>query len=167
MPVAIALRFDAATSALIDAMRDTLPDRQKDTRHPAHIRLAVYDDHIDVNDLDRSLATVTAKWKRVSVILAGVGVFPPSTLWLAPVPSADLMTTHATLHTALANLACDPRYKVGAWLPHVALATTEFLGDAIEVVACAWTGPIAGTVDFLDLVRVDSTEVISSRPLWD
>jgi hypothetical protein len=167
MPVALVLRLDEITAAKIDAMVDALPDRRTGTRYSAHLKLAVYDDHIDVNDLDAALVTVMATWKPLETILAGVGVFPLSTLWLAVVPTSDLLMIHATLHAALADYHCDPHYEVGAWLPHVAMATTEFLGDAVEAMACCWTGSIKGSLESLDLVRVETGEVISSRPLQD
>jgi 2'-5' RNA ligase len=169
MSVAIVLRLDQAAVSLIDAMAEALPDRRTGTRHSPHIKLAVYDDHINVNNLDRAMVTVTTNWKRVPITLAGVGVFPgePATLWLAVPPTAALMAYHATLHEGLVDPATNPHYRVGSWVPHVVVRRTEFLGDAVEVLACCRTGSISGTLDFLDIVQVETGEVIRSRPLLD
>jgi hypothetical protein len=44
-------------------------------------------------------------------------------------------------------------------MPHVTLAETKFLLDAIEALATMWSGPIAGWAE-----RLDPFEVVSSRP---
>jgi hypothetical protein len=67
----------------------------------------------------------------------------------------------------VADVASHPDYEVGAWVPNVTLARTEFVGDAVEVLATLWSGPIVGWSDSLDLVRLDPAEVLSSRPLRD
>jgi hypothetical protein len=171
MPLAVTLRLDGATASRIDFLTASIPDQfslgQRMCRH--HIKLAVYGDGVDVADLDAALATATGAWKKLSVTFAAVGFFPgePSILWLTPVPTIDLLTLHTTLHRALADLASHPDYEVGAWVPHVVLARTEMLGDAVEVMEAIWNGPIVGWLDALDLVRLDSMQVLSSRPLRD
>jgi 2'-5' RNA ligase len=131
----------------------------------AHIKLAVFDDEIAGNQLGSALATITRKWEPLPVTLVGIGVFPPSALWLAAVPTIDLLTIHTTLHAAIGGYAGDPRYEVGGWLPHVTVGETEFLADATDVLACCWTGPISARLDFLDLVQIETDEIFSSYPL--
>jgi 2'-5' RNA ligase len=166
---AITLRLDEATAARIETMLLALPDRRPDIRHsyPPHITLAVYGANVDAADLDAALATATDNWERLFITLAGIGIFPADapTIWLVPVPTVELLRRHAILHAALADLACHPHYEVGAWMPHVTLTTTKLLADSVEVVTSMWTGPISGTLDCLDLVRLHPVEVLSSRPL--
>ena len=81
MPLAITLRLDAATAAQIDFLAASFPDRPRSGRYahhhyPAHIKLAMYGDGVDVADLDAALATATGAWKKLPITLMGLGVFP-------------------------------------------------------------------------------------------
>jgi 2'-5' RNA ligase len=169
--VDIVLRLDDATASKIGPLIEALPDRcpGRPPRHLAHITLASYANTVDVSDLDAALATATGRWKRLPITLAGFGVFhgESSTLWLAPAPTADLLSMHTTLLRALADLPVHPLYEVGAWVPHVTLAETKFPPDAIEVLATMWNGPITGWAESLDLMCLDPFGVLSSRPLRD
>ena len=82
-------------------------------------------------------------------------------------PTTDLLTLHMTLHQALADVARHPDYEVGAWMPHVTLATMNLVGDTVEVMAALWNGPVVGWLDSLELIRLNPAEVLSSRPLRD
>ncbi len=172
MPVAIVLRLDVATASRVAALAEALPDRLHEvgsigTSYPAHVVLATYGDQVDVADLDASLATCTDCWPRLPIILAGVGVFPgnPAGLCLLAAPSVGLLKRHATLHRSLADLPTHSSYDVDGWLPHVALASTNLVGDAVEVLTSIWSDPIIGWLESLDLIRLDPVEVLSARPL--
>jgi 2'-5' RNA ligase len=170
MPVAVVLRLDASTAGFIDAMAESLPDRRSGDRnrsYPPHLTLAIFSDSVDAADLDAALAATTGRWKALPVTLAGIGVFPgdPSLVWLAPAPTDELLARHATLRRALADLPYHPEYDVGAWVPHVTLARTHLLPDAVGVLASAWSGSITGWLDSLDLIRLRPAEILSRRPL--
>jgi 2'-5' RNA ligase len=58
------------------------------------------------------------------VRLEFIGQFVGRVLWLGPVPSADLLDHHATVHSRL-SAAGIPRsglYAPGSWVPHVTLS---------------------------------------------
>lgn len=159
MPVAVVLRLDQATAAKIAALLDALPDprlRAAGSRRPsmAYITLASYADQVDLADLDAALATATGAWRRLHITLGGIGIFPadPPIVWLAVVPTVDLLARHAILHRALADLVCHPLYEPDGWVPNVMLTETVFMADTIEVLTAFWNEPISGTVDHLDLV---------------
>jgi hypothetical protein len=172
VPLAIVLRLDVATASRVAALVEALPDRVREVgairqSYPAHVVLATYGDQVDVADLDAALATWTGCWPRLPIILAGVGVFPadPPGVCLLLAPSIDLLKRHSTLHRALADLRSHYAYDVDGWVPHVILARTNLVGDAVEVLTSIWTGPITGWLESLDLVRLDPVEVLSARPL--
>jgi hypothetical protein len=48
-------------------------------------------------------------------------------------------------------------------VPHVTVDETKFLGDAMEILVSLWTGQISGNLNFPDLVRVETDEILSSR----
>ena len=53
-----------------------------------------------------------------------IGQFVGRVLWLGPVPSAELLAHHATVHERLAaaGIATSELYQPGAWVPHVTLS---------------------------------------------
>jgi hypothetical protein len=170
MSLALVLRLDAATASRVAALVEALPDRVHEVgsvrqSYPAHVVVAAYGDQVDVADLDAALATCTGCWPRLPIILAAVGVFPGDHLGLLAAPSVDLLKRHATLRRALADLPTHSSYDVDGWVPQVTLANTNLVGDAVEVLTSIWTGPIAGWLESLDLVRLDPVEVLSARPL--
>jgi len=170
MALAVVLRLDAESAGLIDAMAHTLPERLDDDprqTYPPHVKLAVFGDNVDASDIDSALSAATGRWSSLPLCLTGIGVFPtePATIWLAPVPTIELMAMHSALRRSLADLAFHPHYEIGGWLPHVTVARTNIAADAIEVLATTWEVPIVGWLDALDLIRLDPVEVLSRRPL--
>jgi len=170
MPIAIVLRLDAETCGYIDAMAEALPDRchrNPSEIYPPHLRLAVYSDAVDPGDIDKALATLVGAWNVLPATLAGIGVFPgdPPTLWLAVVPTIELLTRHANLHRAMTDLPTHPTYEVGGWVPHVTLGRTHFVADTIKALAATWDGLIVGRLASLDLIRTDPLVVLSRRLL--
>jgi 2'-5' RNA ligase len=53
-----------------------------------------------------------------------IGQFVGRVLWLGPVPNADLLAHHATVHSRLtaAGIASSDVYAPGSWVPHVTLS---------------------------------------------
>jgi 2'-5' RNA ligase len=168
MPIAISLRLDPETCGYIDAMSENLPDGGRPSAgYPAHVTLAVYGDAVDATQVDVALAASTGRWQSMPITLSGILVFPgdPSVISLASVPSADLLARHASLHRALIGFPCHPGYRIGEWLPHVALAAAYTVANVVNVLTAIWKGPIVGWADSVDLVRLDTVEVLSHRPL--
>jgi 2'-5' RNA ligase len=134
MAVAITLRLDAITPTKIDMMLEALPDRRADIRHrhrpySPHIKLATYSDGVDIADLDAALATATGTWQKLPITLAGFGIFPGEvpTIWLAPVPTTDLLMRHATLHRSLADLSTHSNVSLRRRPPGQAWANSRTL----------------------------------------
>ena len=167
--LAVVLRLDAETAGFIDAMTECLPERltcNPNRSYPAHITLATFSDAVDAADLDAALATATGR-EALQVTLVGIGISPgdPSSLWLAPAPTTDLLIRHATFLRALADLPCHPEYEIGTWMPQVVLRRTHLPADAVEVLVANWHGPITGWLDSLDLVQLNPVRTLSRRPL--
>jgi len=169
VPYAIVLRCDAETCGYIDAMTACMPERLADDQndgYPAHITLATFGGAVDPSDIDAALATAL-RWKPLPVMLARIGVSPgdPSIISLISAPTCDLLARHAALLRALADVPCHPDSEAGAWVPEVVVARTYLAADAVEVLGAAWTGPIAGWLDSLDLVQLDPIRMLSRRLL--
>lgn len=169
MTVGIVLALDLSLTARIFGLTKALPDVSViRPRWTPHITLASYGDAVDVADLDAALATAT-DWARWPVALGGIGLFPgdPAMLSLLVVPDSDLMGRHSVLHRALADLPNHPEYEIGNWIPQVNLGATMLPSDSVEVLAAMWPGQMIGSAVSLDLVRLDTWELLSSRPLRD
>jgi 2'-5' RNA ligase len=176
MPYAVALRLDDAAARRIEAMRRALAERgvaddALRLGYPPHLTLAVCPDGIAAADLGAAVAEVSSAWHPLPVTLAGVGAFPgapsASVVWLAPVPTADLLARHASLLARLGDLPVHGHYRPGAWVPHVTLlaAQATSAARAIEALAPLWDGPITGLLARVDVVRFHPVEVLSSRAL--
>ncbi len=171
MPVAVVLRPDEATTDQITVLAEALPDllAAGHYRHPPHIRLATYGEEVDVAGLDEALARAVCTWKKLSISLVGIAVFPgePCGLSLLPIPISGLLERHFIVDEALVQAAGRHCFERGIWTPHLPLACTEFPADAIEVLTSLWKELIEATLDRIDLVRLKPFETISSRVLSD
>jgi len=172
MPLAVTLRFDAATAPVIAAMWQSLAaagiDRDRhDLGYAPHITLAVYSDDSPTAVLRDAVEHASHAWGPLPVTLAGFGIFPGSTaiLWAAPVFTLALRTRHAEMLAALPGLTAHADYRPDVWVPHVTLSGG--LADpaaALALLLPLWR-PVSGRLDRVDLVRFRSVEVLYSRHL--
>jgi len=153
MPIGVNLLLDSATAAKITSL---LPDRQR-ASYPPHSRLATYGDDLDEMALSAGLAIITETWSPICLGLVGYGVFPgdPNILWALPAPIHALLGRHHMLDAGLLAVTGRHSFEYGGWLPDIALGITQFPGDAIEVLASAWRGPIEGTMTEIEVVRYE------------
>ncbi len=172
MPLAITLRFDAATAPIIAALWQSLAaagidsDRH-DLGYAPHVTLAVYGDDAPSAMLRDALEHASKAWDPLPVTLAGLGVFPGSSpiLWAAPVVTPALLARHAALQAALPGLTPHAHYRPDVWVPHVTLSGA--LADpagALALLLPLWR-PVTGLPDRVDLVRFRPVELLYSRPL--
>jgi len=89
-----------------------------------------------------------------------IALFPGQNpvLWLAPIPSALLLSLHEKLHTALASLSTSRYFKPTHWTPHLTLA--EGLTQANAPQAIATILPSFSPIECI----FDSIEVVTFRP---
>jgi hypothetical protein len=166
MPISVTLRLGAAAFEQVETLIEGLPGRYI-RRGPTHIRLATYNDEVDVASLDDALAKVIETWGRLSITLVGIGLFPgqPSGLWLAPVPVNELLRRHMAVDEALADVAGRRCLEHGVWTPYLSVGETAFPADAVEVLVDLCKEPIGVILDRIDLVRLEPWKVLSSLPL--
>jgi hypothetical protein len=70
-----------------------------------------------------------------------IGQFVGRVLWLGPVPSAELLSHHAAVHSRLeaAGIGGFDMYRPGAWVPHVTLSMRVPHSKMGAASGCAWT----------------------------
>ena len=103
-------------------------------RHVPHLTLASLTSY----DLDavRSALTGPAAAETVGTSFGGLGMFPRSRVWLAPVAATSLLERQRSVVEAVAGTGAEvhPHYRSGQWLPHLTLAPRLRLDD-LPVVA--------------------------------
>ncbi len=172
MPYAVTLRLDADAAGAVAGMWAALAaagvsDDAIRLGYPAHVTLAVLPDGAREGRLLAAAARLAGVWRPLRVDLAALGLFPgtPAVLFLAPVPSPDLLARHAALLDALAGEPVHAHYGAGAWLPHVTLAG-DLADPAAALAALAPVPlPIAAVLDTLEVVRFRPPHVLASHPL--
>ncbi len=164
--MAVIARLEDVAAAQVDALIEALPDHHL-RRRPPHVRLATYDDEVDVVGLDEALAATTRAWTKLSIIVVGIGLSPgdPCGLSLVPVPICGLLRWHLAADDTLIPVAGRHCFEHGIWSPLLTLGYTAFPADTVEVLTALWPGPMDVTLDRIEIVRIKSFEVISSHTL--
>ena len=158
MTHAVTLRLDDGAAGRVSLLRQALMRTGGGSavapNYPPHVTLALLPDGV----AEPAVRTAVAGWEALPVSLAGLAVFPgvPPVVWAVPVVTEALLARHAALTEALAPCPVHPYYRVGAWVPHVTLSLAGGLdaGAAIGVAAEAWTGPVGGWLDRVELVEL-------------
>lgn len=172
MPYAITLRFDATASAMVEAMWQALASRKlsdeaTELGYYPHLTLGVFADSANPERLLAAARYWAVQWPEMPTTFASFGLFPgrPSTLFLAPIVTPELLQRHAALVTLLAAEPIDPNYRCGQFVPHVTLASD--LADPAAAVATLKhiSLPIRAVLDRLDVVRFRPVEVMESHVL--
>jgi 2'-5' RNA ligase len=174
MPYAVTLPLDPLAAVHIQRMwrvlaEQTGADDAIRLGYVPHITLAVLPDTVPVTELEEAAFHGAENWASLSVILAGLGVFPgtPPVIWVAPVVTASLLANHASLLASIAPFTVDLHYHPGRWVPHVTLSRKGLPSAArgVEVVTPVWDGPIAARLERVELVRFRPVKVLRSATL--
>ncbi|MFC0406992.1 2'-5' RNA ligase family protein [Roseomonas elaeocarpi] len=176
MPYAISLLFDDTAAAHVRRMWCALAEQVGSDDairlgYPPHMTLAVLPDTAPIADVEEAAFRVTGKWTTLSVVLAGLGVFPRTrpVIWAAPVVTSELLARHADLHAALMPFGVHPHYRPGSWVPHVTLSQEGAVSAdrAIEAAGSAWSGPVSAECRQVELVRFRPVDVLRSQALLE
>lgn len=174
MPYAAELELDAqAARVAIEAMQRLERKSGLETPHalgvPPHLSLAVWET-AEPGALRPRLDAIARELAPPLLRLNSLGLFggASAVLFLAPVPSVELLDFHAAFHRAFADLdaQCWPYYRPGRWVPHVTLAAgldASAIGAAAAAVAPAWS-PIEAHAVALGLIRFRPVELLHRAP---
>jgi len=170
MPYAVTLLLDPDCTARIRGLwqalaRERLSDSAVSLNYDPHVTLAIHDDTADPAVLSDGARSAASGWNALPVTCAALAVFPatPSTLWIAPTVTTELLRAHAELCAALPSTSLHAHYRPGTWMPHITLADdlgAGSIGAALTTSAAAFRPFVAS---------LDRIEVVSFRPvirLW-
>ena len=170
MPFAIALRLDRDSHRTIASLWDALAaagvdSDRTDLGYTAHITLAIYPDDTPEAPLRAAVDRAGGRWTAIPVGLSGFGIFPgpPSVLFAAPIPTADLLARQQEIVAALPDFQVGPHYRSSHWVPHVTLSSPLVRLDAALAVLTPLWRPVEGRLVGLDLLRFRPMEVLASR----
>jgi 2'-5' RNA ligase len=174
MPIAVTLLLDDALAGMIRTMwRDvaaaTGDGAMLSLDYPPHLTLLRIEDDAAAEPVLHALSQEAAGMRRMSLTLAGIGVFPgePSVVWAVPVVSAELLRWHRRWHERLAGLLHHSHYGLDAWVPHVTLghAAPAMLCSAVTAALATGRGPLRGMVDRVEIVGFPPVQTLASRAL--
>jgi 2'-5' RNA ligase len=171
MTYAVSLRLDAALSAPIQRLWETLAERGISASmprlgYPPHLTLTVWNGP-DASALSGPLQHFAVRLP-LPLRLVGLGLFPAerSVLWAAPAVCPDLLAAHADLQQTL-GVEMHEHYRTGRWVPHVTLATdldAAAVVAAISVLTGLWRD-VSGRVWAVDLVQFPPVKVLWAADL--
>ena len=172
---AIQLYFDSTTEKQIFAFRESVyqlgitPVLGKMGDRP-HVTFAVFSQE-DPEILKRIAHDFSLGIQSFAVELAAIGVFPTTdnVVYLTPVPSLQLIKTHATFHQVLKKEKIEPSkyYLPDRWVPHCTLEFEQpddqfYLG--VELFKRNFS-PIQGQFTKLGIVAFHPIEYLAEYPL--
>jgi 2'-5' RNA ligase len=172
MPFAITLGLDATAAVTVEAMWQMLASRRISDdaiqlKYAPHVTLAVLADSADSEQLLAAARDHAERWPQLPITLASLGVFPPATLFLAPVVARELLERQATLLGCLGDETVVPHYQIDHFVPHVTLA--QDLKDPAEAIAALGPLrlPIKAMLDRIEVVRFRPVELLASHKLTE
>jgi 2'-5' RNA ligase len=167
VPVALALRLDAAAEALLAARIARLADAGLDggmatLGYPPHLTVSVHDAEATAPD-----ATALALTLPEHLTFTAIGCFPESRVVFAmPAASAALLDLHGTIAARwAAGLA--PHFVPGAFTPHVTLAHVPQAAELERAMALASDGfaALAARVIAIERVVFPPPRITQRRPM--
>jgi 2'-5' RNA ligase len=172
MPFAITLRLDLNSATTIEAMwrnlaTNGIDDDRARLGYSPHITFAICEDNTPVDVLREAVGRIARCWDALPVTLAGLGIFPgsSSSIWAAPVVTAEMLARQSALRAALQGIEVHSHYRSGHWVPHITLSgALRDPGRAVTALATRWQ-PFRGSLDRLDLLHFRPVEVLESHAL--
>lgn len=131
MPVAVQFYFDKRSIQSFEVLwsrmdHEGLGTWMKNIGTEPHLSLAVFDDDVDHEVLLEVSRRFVETVPRFQIDLATVGAFPGEShvVYVAPVPTAELLALHRRYHSSLAQAGLEARsyYRPGEWVPHCTTA---------------------------------------------
>jgi hypothetical protein len=115
--------------------------------HQPHVSLIVAE-HLPVRAALDAVGPVPPR--PIRLLIEAAGVFPGGFLYLAVVPSAELLDEQRRVHEAVRSLAIEPwpHFEPGIWTPHITTGwalTDEQVAEALPLVLDCL--PIEGSLD--------------------
>ncbi len=161
MTYSIGVYFDHKTEVEIRRIWQVLAENQiADYLHLSnnrpHLTLAIFED-LDLEKTSDILCKLADEFQVLDVSFQSVGIFPYSTVFLAPLVSHELLNYQQELHEKLAPFSTLPEipyFLPGQWVPHCSMAIdfeTEKWVEAVQKILEEVRLPINGKITELGL----------------
>jgi 2'-5' RNA ligase len=141
MTYSIGAYFDHETELKIDKIWEVLANTQiADYLHLSnnrpHITLSIFD-NLDLEKTSQLMCELAEEFPVMDISFQSVGIFPSSTVFLAPLISFPLMKLQLKLHkelTKFSKLPESPYFLPDQWVPHCSVAIDFHPEKLISVV---------------------------------
>jgi len=161
MTYSIGVYFDETTEVEIRRIWQILAESQiADYLHFSnnrpHLTLSIFED-LDLEKTSDILCGLADEFPVLDISFQSVGIFPYSTVFLAPLVSHVLLDFQQTLHEKLvpyAKLPEIPYFLPGLWVPHCSMAIDFMPGkwiDAVQKILEEVRLPLSGKIIELGL----------------
>lgn len=161
MTYSIGVYFDHETEVEIRRIWQILAEFQiADYLHLSnnrpHLTLSIFED-LDLDKTSDILCGLADEFPVLEISFQSVGIFPYSTVFLAPLVSHELLNFQRTLHEKLvpyAKLPEIPYFLPGLWVPHCSMAIDFLPGkwiDAVQKILEEIQLPLNGKISELGL----------------
>ncbi|MCW2972424.1 MAG: uncharacterized protein JWN72_697 [Thermoleophilia bacterium] len=170
MACGLALLSDTELERRVDELQESLRAAgiEPETQYPPHVTLWV-SAATEVR-IAPATASLLEALPPIEVALGSLGCFADEggVVFLAPLPSAELLNVHAATvaHAQASTIDVDPYYLPDAWVPHCTLATVvdaARMADVVRVVSQV-RFPLRGRLVEGALIDGTSGDVIDRRP---
>ncbi|WP_417308162.1 2'-5' RNA ligase family protein [Devosia sp.] len=168
MALALSVRFDAATSAVVAEVwaafdQHGISSDMVQLGYPAHVSLLVLDDESLAGELSEGLASLAGKVP-ASVTLGDVRQFPgTSVVWLECL--GELTGLHDAAAAMVPSQKIWPHYRKGSWTPHVTLQVDGDVSRAMDFATANWHPGRTAYPTLLELASFPPVVVLESLAL--
>lgn len=159
MAIAVCLRFDEQTEALVEQLWRALGSDMLQLGYPPHLTLVVVSDEVDLGVLLHALPRI-ASHVPASVELGEPRMFPGTEVIYLPC-SGELRPLHKLVADLVPRDLVHEHYRPETWTPHVTLQTKGDAGRTLALAAVEWRACDAVPVA-LDLLSFPPVAVYAS-----
>ena len=129
MEYAVVFYFDRIMKEKINLLIEKIASETENrymvvNKIPPHITISLFQYDEDIDTIIRSIENNISAFNKDKIILASIGVFNPSVLFLAPVVNNYLVESNKKINEIIrANdkIKLDKNYIENQWIPHISL----------------------------------------------
>jgi len=141
MTYSIGAYFDHETELNIERIWEELANTQVAeylhlSNNRPHITLSIFD-NLDLEKTSQLMCVLAEEFSVIDISFQSVGIFPSSTVFLAPLISMPLLKLQRKLHnelTSFSKLPESPYFLPDQWVPHCSVAIDFQSDNLIRVV---------------------------------
>ena len=129
MEYAIALYFDEKTEEIINSLIKKITNKtgnkyMVDNKIPPHITISLFQYNEKIDTVIEIIENNISFFRRNNIIIASIGIFNPSVLFIVPVINDYLLELNKNINEIINindKILLDKNYIKNQWIPHISL----------------------------------------------